>query len=72
MFEPHIANWPRNIMGPIGVWPGIYVTSLRTFQLRAVIYLDATCIPANIYVPSLKACQPRAVIYILMLHACRL
>jgi len=71
MFELHIANWPRNIMGPIGVWAGIYVTSLKMFQPRAVIYLDATFVPADIYVPSLKACQPRAMLYILTLHACR-
>ena len=60
-------------MGPIGVWAGIYVTSLKIFQLRAMIYLDATFILADIYVPSLKACQLRAVIYIYAppLKACK-
>src|SRR5882724_10760844 len=63
MFELHIANWPRNIMGPIGVWASIYVTLLQAFQLRAMIYLYATCMLAVIYAPPLKVCEPTTMLY---------
>jgi len=63
MFEPHIANWPRNIIGPIGVWASIYVTLLQVFQPRAVIYHYTTCVLAMIYGPPLKACELTAMLY---------
>src|SRR5882724_1210864 len=64
MFELHIVNWPRNIMGTIGVPADIYVPSLKACQLRAMIYAPplkvceltamlychTTCVPADIYV----------------------